>query len=558
MRRALIILVGLIATAAILATGVGAGGDDGNYEVRAIFDNAAFLVPGEQVRIAGATVGEVAAIDLTTDDEVVHEDGSPDPGKAVVVMKITEPGFQDFRTDASCLIRPQSLIGEKFVECQPTEPRAAGVAAPPELDTIPDGQPGAGERLLPLDRNGTAVDLDLVNDIMREPYPDRFRLILNSLGAGFAARGEELAEIIQRSNPALRETNEVLGTLASQNEVLAKLSSDSDAVISALARKRENIADFINSSNVVGAATAERSADLEKSFQEFPHFLVELRSTMDSLDAFSQAATPVFTDLGNAAPALTRATKALSPFADAGTTALTSLGDTADIAGPDLVNSDPVIRQVRGLAKSGAPGAKNLAKLLASLRKTNGFDYLKDFIFNSGGALNPFDSRGHFLRAYLPLNSCVDYEIVVESNCGGFFDLTKSDDASSKSTSAMQTLLDRLKRIATKGEGSDETSSQNTDRGGTEHGGSTAPDNGGADQSQSGQDEPEIQVDPSLQTPEPDQTTTTPDEPQIEVTPGADSTTPQEQAAPGARMRAARQLMEFLIGDQRSHRGGGG
>ena len=36
------------------------------------------------------------------------------------MLDITKPGFQDFRTDAECTIRPQSLIGEKFVECTPT------------------------------------------------------------------------------------------------------------------------------------------------------------------------------------------------------------------------------------------------------------------------------------------------------------------------------------------------------------------------------------------------------------------------------------------------------
>ena len=44
-------------------------------------------------------------------------------------MKIDDPGFQDFRSDASCLIRPQSLIGEKFVDCRPTLPRAPGLAS---------------------------------------------------------------------------------------------------------------------------------------------------------------------------------------------------------------------------------------------------------------------------------------------------------------------------------------------------------------------------------------------------------------------------------------------
>ena len=133
-------------------------------------------------------------------------------------MKIDEAGFQDFRQDASCLIRPQSLLGEKYVDCQPTLPRAPGSEPPPPLDEVPDGEPGAGQHFLPLENNGKAVDIDLINNIMREPYADRFRLIFNDLGAGFAARGEDLAAIIRRADPALRQTNRVLAELARQNQ----------------------------------------------------------------------------------------------------------------------------------------------------------------------------------------------------------------------------------------------------------------------------------------------------------------------------------------------------
>ena len=236
MKRIAAILLAVGAAIAVLAVGTAAGGDDDVYEVRAIFDNAGFLVEGEEVRVAGANVGVVTDVTVTGNDEPALEDGGADPGKAAVVMRIDDPAFQDFREDASCLIRPQSLIGEKFVECEPTQPHAASSEPPPPLERIPDGEPGEGQYLLPLERNGKAVDLDLVNNIMEEPYPDRFRLILNDLGAGLAARGEELAEIIERANPALRETNEVLAILARQNRVLAQLSTDSDVVLGALAR----------------------------------------------------------------------------------------------------------------------------------------------------------------------------------------------------------------------------------------------------------------------------------------------------------------------------------
>ena len=57
MRRLLAIVAALAVAVAVLVLGTGAGGDDGTYEVRAIFDNASFLVTGEEVRVAGAKVG---------------------------------------------------------------------------------------------------------------------------------------------------------------------------------------------------------------------------------------------------------------------------------------------------------------------------------------------------------------------------------------------------------------------------------------------------------------------------------------------------------------------
>ena len=150
----------IVATAALLAATTlvfvaqGAGGSGGSYEVRGIFDNGAFLVNGEDIRIAGAKVGSVASVDVTMPGEWANRDGSADPGKAVVVMDVTDAGFQDFRQDASCIIRPASLLGEKYVDCQPTQPHAPGTQPPPPLKVIPEGQPGAGQRFLPLQNNG--------------------------------------------------------------------------------------------------------------------------------------------------------------------------------------------------------------------------------------------------------------------------------------------------------------------------------------------------------------------------------------------------------------------
>ena len=544
MRRVVAIILAVGALVATFIAGSAAGGDDGSYEVRAIFDNASFTVVGEDVRVAGAKVGSVADIDITGTDEPALENGESDPGKAILVLQIDDPAFQDFRTDASCLIRPQSLIGEKFVECEPTQPRAPGSEVPPELSQIPDGEPGEGQYLLPLERNGKTVDIDLVNNIMEEPYPDRFRLILNDLGAGLAARGQELAEIIERSNPALREVNRVLAILARQNNQLANLASDGDAIVTALARRRENVAGFINASTVVGEATAERRADLSEGFAKLPGFLRELRATMTELQAFSEAATPVFSDLGTAAPSLTRLNEEAVPFSAASTRSFISLGNAAEATGPPLSGSDPVIRQIRGLSEDAAPATKKLAQFLTSLRKTNGFRDLFRTIFGLSGSLNGFDQYGHFLRTLIPLQNCFDYTSIPQSGCSAKFP---------GSINATKAELRELQREARRSE-----RDGGRDGAGAERDESTTESDQEGDVESSA--EPTSPAPPAVPAAPGAPEGSAPAAPGVDAAPSAPEAAPEDAdpvgTEPGPRLRAARNMLDFLFGAPEAKRGG--
>ena len=420
MNRRLIIAVGLVvAVVAVVLLVSGGSSSDSGYRVRAIFDNGAFMVTGEQVRVAGANVGTIESVDVSMPGETVaYRDGKPvsAPGKAIIVMNISDPGFQDFRRDATCQIRPQSLIGEKFVDCRPTLPRAPGSPAPPPLKRIPDGQPGAGEYLLPLGSNGTSVDPDLINDIQTLPYAQRFRLIFNELGAGLAGRGEDLEVLVKRANPVLRDVDRLFGILSSQRDQLAQLTSDSDTILKPFARERAHVAGFLTSAGASAQASSEHGAELEASLRKFPTFLREFRLTMRSLQGFSDAAAPVFTDLGKAAPSLTDATRTLTPFSEATTVALKSLGETGEASGPIFREADPIVRKTTELSKSGVVPTAELASLLTSIKKTKGWDGLVELIYNTTATINGFDQYGHFARTLVTLTSCVDYE----ANRGGY------------------------------------------------------------------------------------------------------------------------------------------
>ena len=438
-RLATTALIGLCA-ASLFVFGVGAESDDSDrYLVRAVFDNGTFVVQAEEVRVAGARVGEVESVDVSREDEIVSLDPEPhaEPGKAIIVMRIDDEAFQDFREDASCIIRPQSLLGEKYIDCAPTQPRAPGSEPPPELEVIEEGELGEGERLLPLEANGKSVDLDILNNIMRRPYRERFTILLNDLGAGLAARGPELGEVIDRANPALRETDRVLAILAEQNQTLAQLARDSDTVLGPLARERAHVAGFIDKAGETAEASAERRADIERQFALLPPTLVELRQVMTELRGFSEQATPVFSDLGEAAPSITGATQALGPLANAAEPALTSLGDAADKAGPDLVASDPVIQDLSRLANATTKPAKSLAALLKSLRERGGNEQLLKALFNLSGSINGFDQYGHLYRTQLLVTNCVDYEPAPTSGCGSNFIAGSSRVAASEREAAV-------------------------------------------------------------------------------------------------------------------------
>ena len=321
--RAAIPVVLVLVVATLLAFVLVSRSDEETYRVRAIFDNAGFIIPGEDVKVAGVKVGSIEDVEVTPEF------------KAAVVLRINDPGYQDFRADAHCMVRPQSLIGERFVECEPTQKHAVGQEAPGPLRKIDDG-PGKGQYLLPVENTGKAVDLDLLNNIMREPERARLSIILNELGVGLAGRGSDLQDVIERANPALKNVDKLIRMLATQNQQLNQLAVDSDTIMAPLAQQKEHVAGSIENMSKVAEATAERRADLEANLERLPEFLRQLRPTMTRLGALADEMTPVVSDRGDAAPDINRLLIELGPFSSAGIPALKSLGEAGKIGTPAI------------------------------------------------------------------------------------------------------------------------------------------------------------------------------------------------------------------------------
>ena len=296
-------LMGVLVAAFVLAGVKGEGSKVlKTYEIE--FDNAFGLVEQGDLKIGGVKAGVTSKFKLT----------DTEPYRTIVTAEVTEPGFDSLRTDAECDVRAQSLIGEYFVDCDLGEAE----------EELPDGG------RVSVAKTSSTIPPDLINNVMRRPYRERFRLILSELGTGLAGRPEDLNRVIRRAHPGLRELTETLAILRSQNKIISDFIKNSDTVSAAVEPFKEDVARWANESEDVASIQATRSEELGRYYNKLPEFLAELEPTLAELEATTEEQIPTLQRLQSAAPDLRRFLVAAQPFARNTRKALGPLGQLSD------------------------------------------------------------------------------------------------------------------------------------------------------------------------------------------------------------------------------------
>jgi virulence factor Mce-like protein len=417
-RRVLSVLA-IVLVAGAVALALGAKEDDeGTKTYQLLFDNAFGLTEGGDFKVAGVRAGK------TTKFKVKKVNGRP---LAAVTAEVTEPGLADLREDARCEIRPQSLIGEYFVDCQPGASK----------ERLPDAEHGS----LPVDQTSSTIAIDLVNDIMRRPYRERLRLIVGELGAGLAGRPGDLSAVLRRAHPALRETSDTLRILGRQTDTIKKFIGDAHTVIAALENRKEDVSRFVHEAGRTAEISASRRDDLQQTFHRLPAFLAELRPYMGRLGDLTKAQTPVLRNLQSASDELETFLLRLRPFAAEGLPAFKALGDMSVVGRRAVLKTDEEVRELRRLAKD-APGlAKPLRQFLQTIDdrkravepdrraaatgppagdKTHttssragftGMEAIWNYFFWQTLSTNALDDVGHVLRLSIIVSPCGGYQV---------------------------------------------------------------------------------------------------------------------------------------------------
>jgi phospholipid/cholesterol/gamma-HCH transport system substrate-binding protein len=395
MKRVLASAAILLAIGAFVVIAGGASNSDsaaGTYKIQ--LDNAFGLVSGADFKVAGVRAGKIQSIDLP--NNCIKGGGNP-TCHALVTVQVTQSGFGSFKSDAFCQSRPQSLIGEYFIDCQPGQ----------YGKTL---KPGS---TIPVSHTESTIPADLVQNIMRLPYRQRFTLIVNELGAAVAGRSGDLQDALRRAVPALTQTDNLLNLLANDSHTLQRLTADSNSVITALANNSKQVNRFIVEAGNTARDTAAQSSNLRVSLQRLPGLLEQLRPAMAKLGTAADANQPVLANLNSAAANFNTLLRDLPAFSHSALPAIKSLGQASVTGKAAVVAANPTIKHLNQFAKPTPELAQNLSIVLHDLDSRSravepdprspggkgftGLEALLQYAFIQPLAINEFSTFGHML-----------------------------------------------------------------------------------------------------------------------------------------------------------------
>ncbi len=414
MRRivASVVSLAVVAAAAFVLTGAQTADKGETYKV--VFDNAFGLTQGGDFKIAGVRAGQTSRFSISKER----------PRKAVVEIKITQKGVGQLREDSLCDIKPQSLIGEYYVDCREGK-----------------GKPLADGETLPVERTSSTIPVDLVNNVLRLPYRERLRLIIGELGTGLAGRPQDLAEVLRRAHPGLRETSRTLNILAGQRQVINKFIGDAATVVAELDNRKADVSRWVTEAGEAAELASTRREDLRRNIQLLPTTLARIQPYMRELRKLANDQIPTLRDLRTAAPDVNRLLARLGPFSEAARPAVRALGRTSVSGTAALRQTRQEVAALRKLGRDVPGTAKPLRQFLQTMDDTRrsierdpraaasappapdktadrtsagrdgftGFEAFWNYAYWQALAINARDNKSHILRINAFPGPCADY-----------------------------------------------------------------------------------------------------------------------------------------------------
>ena len=360
----------VLAAATLSACGLGASGE----QVTARFVSAAPLVEGNQVKIDGVVVGTIEGMRVRN-------------GLAEVTMEL-DPEAMPLHNDASFVVRPASLLGERYIDLD------RGSAGAPALDT---------SRVVPVSQTGTNVGLDDMLNTMDDPAGEGFAMLVETLGGGVSGNGAQVDQTITGLAPNMKEIQALTAVLKNHNELLGALVEDAEPIVGAVADQDGQTLDrLVSASDAVLGVTAANQQDLEKTIQKLPGTLKVGRKTLSELSNTADEAAPTLDALDPFIDDLPEISEEMEEFADALDPALASSQPVLDAAGKLLIEARRPADDLRIAGPELAQTVRGTKTLVHGLTDNRESVYL--FMRNWALNVNGSDGVSHYWRIVMTIH----------------------------------------------------------------------------------------------------------------------------------------------------------
>lgn len=366
--------VALVAAAVVAVTTIGASSPDAGaaeqVRILARFTDASPLLDGNDVRLKGVKVGEIAGMRVVD-------------GVAQVVMDVDRTVLP-LHTDSRATIRPVTLLGERFVDLDRGTPEA------PVMDAAEE---------IPVERTGQATDLDQVLDVVDDPTGEALGAFVGVLGDGLNGNGQNVDDALKALEPAMTRTDDLAAILSEQNDTLNSLVDSLEPVASSLATDDGKALDrLVGSAHGLLGTAATNQDDLRATLQELPGTLGSARTTLGELAGTAREAGPTLAALRPTTDNLQQVSRELIAFADSADPALASLDPVLDEAQSLFDELRPVATSLREQGPDTVDTVTGAEPLVRDLTENRGnvMEFLKRWALTT----NAKDGLTHYFRAF--------------------------------------------------------------------------------------------------------------------------------------------------------------
>ncbi len=352
------------------------------YRVNVSFANAQDLATQADVRIAGVTVGKVVSTQL-------------DPkGNLTEATLQLQSKYTPIRQDTKAILRTKTILGETYVQLIPGSPNA-----PPIRDggTIPQGQVQSDVQLS-----------DIFNAF--DPTTRRaFQVWQQQLAKAVGGNDQNLNDVLGNLPPFAADATDILQVLDVQHQAVVSLLQNGGTVFGSLGANQAALQNLITSGEKTFATTAANNNQLAKTFEVFPTFLNETKTTMQKLQAFSVNTDPLIKELDPVAQQLQPTLQSVQQLSPPLRHLFTNLG-------PLITVSQTGLPAVRNILTGAAPTLGSLGTFLEQLNPILGWlsdhqQLISDFISNGASPIAATTASfsgggvGHYLRQFSPVGT---------------------------------------------------------------------------------------------------------------------------------------------------------